>query len=66
MRSRRAYVGLKSNTWGQLQAGRNLFIDSDGVREFDPFVQQAGFSSARSCAAVTGSRPATTSNITAR
>ncbi|MCM3500181.1 porin, partial [Staphylococcus capitis] len=45
MWSRRAYVGLKSNTWGQLQAGRNLFIDSDGVWEFDPFVQQA-FSSA--------------------
>jgi len=39
--SRRAYVGLKSETWGQLQAGRNLFIDSDGVWEFDPFVQQA-------------------------
>ncbi|HEB3533269.1 porin [Burkholderia cenocepacia] len=45
MWSRRAYVGLKSDTWGQLQAGRNLFIDSDGVWEFDPFVQQA-FSSA--------------------
>ena len=45
MWSRRAYVGLKSNTWGQLQAGRNPFIDSDGVWEFDPFVQQA-FSSA--------------------
>ncbi|MDE1181734.1 porin [Paraburkholderia sp.] len=43
--SRRAYVGLKSDTWGTLQAGRNLFIDSDGVWEFDPFVQQA-FSSA--------------------
>jgi predicted porin len=39
--SRRAYVGLKDETWGQLQAGRNLFIDSDGVWEFDPFVQQA-------------------------
>lgn len=39
--SRRAYVGLKNETWGQLQAGRNLFIDSDGVWEFDPFVQQA-------------------------
>jgi predicted porin len=39
--SRRAYVGLKSETWGQVQAGRNLFIDSDGVWEFDPFVQQA-------------------------
>src|ERR1700734_1359489 len=24
--SRRAYVGLKNETWGQLQAGRNLFI----------------------------------------
>jgi len=35
--SRRAYVGLKNETWGQLQAGRNLFIDSDGVWEFDPF-----------------------------
>src|SRR5471032_1931391 len=45
MFSRRAYVGLKNETWGQLQAGRNLFIDSDGVWEFDPFVQQA-FSSA--------------------
>ncbi len=45
MWSRRAYVGLKDKTWGQLQAGRNLFIDSDGVWEFDPFVQQA-FSSA--------------------
>lgn len=43
--SRRAYVGLNSGRWGQLQAGRNLFIDSDGVWEFDPFVQQA-FSSA--------------------
>jgi predicted porin len=41
MFSRRAYVGLKNETWGQLQAGRNLFIDSDGVWEFDPFVQQA-------------------------
>jgi predicted porin len=39
--SRRAYAGLKDKTWGQLQAGRNLFIDSDGVWEFDPFVQQA-------------------------
>ncbi|WP_296661897.1 porin [Paraburkholderia sp.] len=39
--SRRAYVGLKDDRWGQLQAGRNLFIDSDGVWEFDPFVQQA-------------------------
>lgn len=39
--SRRAYVGLKDTTWGQLQAGRNLFIDSDGVWEFDPLVQQA-------------------------
>ncbi len=39
--SRRAYVGLKNDTWGQIQAGRNLFIDSDGVWEFDPFVQQA-------------------------
>lgn len=39
--SRRAYVGLKNETWGQIQAGRNLFIDSDGVWEFDPFVQQA-------------------------
>ncbi|MFM0758329.1 porin [Paraburkholderia strydomiana] len=39
--SRRAYVGLKDETWGQLQAGRNLFIDSDGVWEFDPMVQQA-------------------------
>jgi predicted porin len=39
--SRRAYVGLKSETWGQIQAGRNLFIDSDGVWAFDPFVQQA-------------------------
>lgn len=45
MWSRRAYVGLKNDTWGTLQAGRNLFIDSDGVWEFDPFVQQA-FSSA--------------------
>ena len=43
--SRRAFVGLKSEQWGTLQAGRNLFIDSDGVWEFDPFVQQA-FSSA--------------------
>jgi predicted porin len=39
--SRRAYVGLNDKTWGQLQAGRNLFIDSDGVWEFDPMVQQA-------------------------
>ncbi|SAK52413.1 porin protein [Caballeronia hypogeia] len=39
--SRRAYAGLNSRTYGQLQAGRNLFIDSDGVWEFDPFVQQA-------------------------
>jgi predicted porin len=39
--SRRAYVGLSSKQWGQIQAGRNLFIDSDGVWEFDPFVQQA-------------------------
>lgn len=39
--SRRAYVGLSDTTWGRLQAGRNLFIDSDGVWEFDPFVQQA-------------------------
>ncbi|OLL28549.1 porin [Burkholderia sp. SRS-W-2-2016] len=43
--SRRAFAGLKSQQWGTLQAGRNLFIDSDGVWEFDPFVQQA-FSSA--------------------
>jgi predicted porin len=43
--SRRAYVGLSDKTYGQIQAGRNLFIDSDGVWEFDPFVQQA-FSSA--------------------
>jgi predicted porin len=43
--SRRAYVGLDSDTWGTLQAGRNLFIDSDGVWEFDPMVQEA-FSSA--------------------
>ncbi|MFM0066975.1 porin [Paraburkholderia aspalathi] len=43
--SRRAFVGLKSDQWGTLQAGRNLFIDSDGVWEFDPFVQEA-FSSA--------------------
>ncbi len=41
MFSRRAYAGLKSETFGQLQMGRNLFIDSDGVWEFDPFVQQA-------------------------
>jgi predicted porin len=41
MFSRRAYVGLKNETWGQVQAGRNLFIDSDGVWEFDPFVQEA-------------------------
>jgi predicted porin len=39
--SRRAYVGLKDEHFGQIQAGRNLFIDSDGVWEFDPFVQQA-------------------------
>ena len=39
--SRRAYVGVKNDVWGQLQAGRNLFIDSDGVWAFDPFVQQA-------------------------
>jgi predicted porin len=43
--SRRAFTGLKSDEWGTLQAGRNLFIDSDGVWEFDPMVQQA-FSSA--------------------
>ncbi|HEY1996668.1 porin [Paraburkholderia sp.] len=43
--SRRAFAGLKSDDYGTLQAGRNLFIDSDGVWEFDPFVQQA-FSSA--------------------
>ncbi|BCZ81466.1 porin [Paraburkholderia terrae] len=43
--SRRAYVGLADKRFGQIQAGRNLFIDSDGVWEFDPFVQQA-FSSA--------------------
>lgn len=43
--SRRAFAGLKDDEWGTLQAGRNLFIDSDGVWEFDPFVQQA-FSSA--------------------
>ena len=43
--SRRAYVGLADKRYGQIQAGRNLFIDSDGVWEFDPFVQQA-FSSA--------------------
>ncbi|KAJ3473102.1 hypothetical protein NLI96_g13130 [Meripilus lineatus] len=42
--SRRAYVALKSETWGQIQAGRNLFIDSDGVWEFDPFVQEASSS----------------------
>ncbi|MCC8393834.1 porin [Paraburkholderia sp. MMS20-SJTR3] len=41
MFSRRAYAGIKNETWGQLQAGRNLFIDSDGIWEFDPFVQQA-------------------------
>ncbi|MFM0135344.1 porin [Caballeronia grimmiae] len=41
MFSRRAYAGLNSKTWGQIQAGRNLFIDSDGVWEFDPFVQEA-------------------------
>jgi predicted porin len=41
MFSRRAYAGLKDNTWGQIQAGRNLFIDSDGVWAYDPFVQQA-------------------------
>jgi predicted porin len=34
--SRRAFAGLKSDEWGTLQAGRNLFIDSDGVWEFDP------------------------------
>jgi predicted porin len=45
MFSRRAFVGLKSDQWGTLQTGRNLFIDSDGIWEFDPFVQQA-FSSA--------------------
>jgi predicted porin len=39
--SRRAFVGVRSQQWGTLQAGRNLFIDSDGVWEFDPFVQQA-------------------------
>ena len=39
--SRRAFTGLKSDEWGTLQAGRNLFIDSDGVWEFDPMVQQA-------------------------
>jgi predicted porin len=39
--SRRAYVGLKDDTYGQIQAGRNLFIDSDGVWAYDPFVQQA-------------------------
>ncbi|WP_175945964.1 porin [Caballeronia sp. BCC1704] len=41
MFSRRAYVGINSKTWGQIQAGRNLFIDSDGVWEFDPMVQEA-------------------------
>ncbi|EON14936.1 porin [Pandoraea sp. SD6-2] len=45
MWSRRAYVGLKSRTWGQTQVGRNLIIGSDGVWEFDPFVQQAFSSS---------------------
>jgi predicted porin len=39
--SRRAFTGLSSKERGTLQAGRNLFIDSDGVWEFDPFVQQA-------------------------
>jgi predicted porin len=39
--SRRAYVGLNDSKLGQIQAGRNLFIDSDGVWAFDPFVQQA-------------------------
>lgn len=39
--SRRAFVGVQSQQWGTLQAGRNLFIDSDGVWAFDPFVQQA-------------------------
>ncbi|MFC0577755.1 porin [Paraburkholderia solisilvae] len=39
--SRRAYVGLSDTKLGQLQAGRNLFIDSDGVWAYDPFVQQA-------------------------
>ncbi|RFU49906.1 porin [Paraburkholderia sp. DHOC27] len=39
--SRRAFVGLDSDQWGLLQAGRNLFIDSDGVWEFDPMVQEA-------------------------
>ncbi len=39
--SRRAYVGLADKRYGQIRAGRNLFIDSDGVWEFDPFVQQA-------------------------
>jgi predicted porin len=39
--SRRAFVGLDSDQWGTLQAGRNLFIDSDGVWEFDPMVQEA-------------------------
>jgi predicted porin len=41
MFSRRAFVGVNDERWGQLQAGRNLFIDSDGVWAFDPFVQQA-------------------------
>jgi predicted porin len=39
--SRRAFAGLDSKEWGRVQAGRNLFIDSDGVWEFDPFVQEA-------------------------
>ena len=43
--SRRAYVGLADKRFGQIQAGRNLFIDRDGVWEFDLVVQQA-FSSA--------------------
>jgi predicted porin len=42
--SRRAYVGLNDTKLGQIQAGRNLFIDSDGVWAFDPFVQQAASS----------------------
>ncbi|WP_114810088.1 porin [Paraburkholderia kururiensis] len=41
MFSRRAYVGLSDERWGRVQMGRNLFIDSDGVWEFDPLVQQA-------------------------
>src|SRR5471030_560282 len=64
MFSRRAYVGLKNETWGQLQAGA---ISSSTAMACGNSIRSCSRRSRRprSCAGATGSKRATMSNITA-